>query len=125
MLNAISTGGNVIRGAVYGHTMINLTVSNNKLMQRSAEIVAQITGCGFANAHIALLRAVYDTDTVTDELMAMPASAHIEVFTLSHEPMVTTSTCIHARMLASIRKYASASFLQCTKFIRVHIWCVV
>ena len=31
VLNAISTGANVMKGRVYGNTMINLTVSNDKV----------------------------------------------------------------------------------------------
>lgn len=31
VLNAISTGANVLKGRVYGNTMINLTVANDKV----------------------------------------------------------------------------------------------
>ena len=31
ILNAISTGANVLKGRVYGNTMINLTVANDKV----------------------------------------------------------------------------------------------
>lgn len=76
-LNVISTGANVLRGAVYGNTMINLTVSNNKLMQRSAEIVSKITGCSIPDAHRALLRAIHGVDEVSATLQNQAASAHI------------------------------------------------
>lgn len=78
VLNVVSTGANVIRGAVYGNTMINLTVSNNKLMQRSAEIVASITGCDIATARTALIRAVHRVDSPSEALLSLPASHHIE-----------------------------------------------
>ena len=51
VLNAITTCANVIRGAVHGNTMINLTVSNNKLFHRAAEIVAGLAGCSVERAH--------------------------------------------------------------------------
>ena len=31
VLNAITTGANIIKGRVYGNTMINLTVANSKV----------------------------------------------------------------------------------------------
>ena len=31
IINAISTGANVLKGRVYGNTMINLTVANDKV----------------------------------------------------------------------------------------------
>ena len=41
--NAITTGGMILRGRVYGNRMINLTVSNNKLFHRSIKIIQEIT----------------------------------------------------------------------------------
>jgi N-acetylmuramic acid 6-phosphate (MurNAc-6-P) etherase len=51
VLNAITTCANVIRGAVHGNSMINLTVSNNKLFHRAAEIVASLAHCTVERAH--------------------------------------------------------------------------
>eukprot|EP00047_Mylnosiga_fluctuans_P014772 m.41046 g.41046 ORF g.41046 m.41046 type:complete len:580 (+) comp5649_c0_seq1:190-1929(+) len=65
LANAITTGANIIKGSVYGHTMINLTVSNNKLFQRSIEIVAKLTGCSLEDADVSLRRAIFETDDVT------------------------------------------------------------
>lgn len=50
VLNAVSTCANVIRGVVHGNTMINLTVSNNKLFHRAADIVAHLAHCDVATA---------------------------------------------------------------------------
>lgn len=33
MANTVSTGANIVKGAVYGNMMINLTLSNNKVMR--------------------------------------------------------------------------------------------
>ena len=79
VLNAVSTGANVLKGAVYGNSMINLTVSNNKLFHRSAEIVAMITGAVTAEqAGDCLLRAIHGIDAIDADTRAMPLSAHIE-----------------------------------------------
>ena len=43
ILNAISTGANILKGKVYQNTMINLTVANDKVSHRSVlEISAPI-----------------------------------------------------------------------------------
>eukprot|EP00048_Salpingoeca_helianthica_P008418 m.122245 g.122245 ORF g.122245 m.122245 type:complete len:597 (+) comp14596_c2_seq1:44-1834(+) len=59
ILNSITTGANIMKGAVFGHTMINLTVSNNKLFQRSIEIVSHVTRCSPDTAHASLRAAIY------------------------------------------------------------------
>ncbi|EGD79396.1 hypothetical protein PTSG_12927 [Salpingoeca rosetta] len=80
-LNVITTGANVLRGAVYHNGMINLTVSNNKLFHRSAEIVAKLAECSTEHAKECLLKAVYETDELSPEIQHRPLSSHIEVAT--------------------------------------------
>ena len=36
VLNAVSTGANIIKGRVHGNTMINLTLSNDKVTKYSS-----------------------------------------------------------------------------------------
>lgn len=43
VLNAVTTCANVLKGRVYGNTMINLTVANSKLFHRAVEIVQKVT----------------------------------------------------------------------------------
>lgn len=45
VLNMISTGVMVRRGAVYGNLMVNVQLTNAKLIDRGRRIVAQATGC--------------------------------------------------------------------------------
>jgi N-acetylmuramic acid 6-phosphate (MurNAc-6-P) etherase len=72
-LNTISTLGQVRAGKVMGNRMISLTISNDKLMHRAADIVAGFTGRTFAESWDALLRAIYNTDDL--EATAAAASA--------------------------------------------------
>eukprot|EP00052_Salpingoeca_macrocollata_P020553 m.173075 g.173075 ORF g.173075 m.173075 type:complete len:639 (+) comp21291_c0_seq7:49-1965(+) len=102
VLNVITTGANVMKGAVYGNRMINLTVSNNKLYHRSAEIVSLLTGVSGAVAEgeefcagkfvffsiifrnscasfsECLLRAIYRCDKIDEAVRQLPLSTVIE-----------------------------------------------
>ena len=79
LLNTLSTGANVLKGAVYGNSMINLTVSNNKLFHRSAGIINELTGAPLDTCKDSLLRAIHHVDSITQKLADMPLSKHIEV----------------------------------------------
>eukprot|EP00040_Diaphanoeca_grandis_P044888 m.14021 g.14021 ORF g.14021 m.14021 type:complete len:609 (-) comp9984_c0_seq1:88-1914(-) len=81
VLNLVTTGANVMKGSVFGNSMINLTVSNNKLFHRSAEIIVELTGATMEIAINSLIRAAHGVDVVTDELAAFPLSHHIEIAT--------------------------------------------
>eukprot|EP00051_Salpingoeca_urceolata_P001511 m.41479 g.41479 ORF g.41479 m.41479 type:complete len:602 (+) comp11463_c0_seq3:16-1821(+) len=81
ILNGISTGANILKGSVVGNSMINLTVSNNKLLHRSADIVASLTGCDAAVAKECLIKAAHGVDALDAKLQAKPLSYHIEVAT--------------------------------------------
>ncbi|XP_064391978.1 glucokinase regulatory protein-like [Halichondria panicea] len=77
ILNAISTGANILKGRVFGNRMINLTVANDKLFYRSMLIIAELAGVGEEAAKIALLRGIYREDHV-DKYSALPVSSHIK-----------------------------------------------
>ncbi len=88
ILNAISTGANILKGLVFGNRMINLTVANDKvlihscitvlasvmsfhslllcvqLFHRSMLIIAELAGVGEEAAKVALLRAIYRDDHI-------------------------------------------------------------
>ena len=95
LLNAVTTGANVLKGAVYGNSMINLTLSNNKLFHRSAKIIHNITGKTLDECKDSLLKGINGVDTVTDELRELPLSAHIEMAT-PQANMVPTAALIAA-----------------------------
>lgn len=92
MLNCLTTGANVVRGAVYGNTMINLTVSNNKLFQRSVEIVSKITGCSEAVARDSIMNAIFQGRPPATDAMAL--SRVIEIATPMH--FIVPTACLLA-----------------------------
>ena len=44
IVNAVSTGANVLKGRVYGNTMINLTVANDKVSCYGYRIHTHVSG---------------------------------------------------------------------------------
>ena len=44
VLNMITTGAMVHSGKVYGHLMVDMRATNDKLRDRAARIISQITG---------------------------------------------------------------------------------
>eukprot|EP00053_Salpingoeca_punica_P018428 m.180612 g.180612 ORF g.180612 m.180612 type:complete len:747 (-) comp17431_c1_seq1:1475-3715(-) len=81
LTNAITTGANIVKGAVYGNRMINLTVSNNKLFHRSVEIVSLIAKVDTPVATESLLRAIAQSDFPSEDFRRAPLSALIAVAT--------------------------------------------
>lgn len=94
-LNAVTTGANVLKGAVYGNSMINLTLSNNKLFHRSAKIIHNITGKPLEECKDSLLKGINGVDTITGELRGLPMSTHI-VKATPQANMVPTAALIAA-----------------------------
>lgn len=58
--------------------MIDLGVSNNKLFERSVRLVAMFAGVSEQQATEALLKSIYKTDSLTEEIRKAPISRHIE-----------------------------------------------
>ncbi len=65
LANALTTGAFVLKGKVYGNRMIDLKISNNKLFHRTVGIVVDLMHVGEDAATDAVLRAVFETDTLT------------------------------------------------------------
>jgi N-acetylmuramic acid 6-phosphate (MurNAc-6-P) etherase len=83
LLNAITTGGHVLAGKVYGNRMVDLRISNNKLFFRTLGIIQDLMGVDEPTARRALLRSVHGIDgdasgNLPAEIEALPVSAHIE-----------------------------------------------
>jgi N-acetylmuramic acid 6-phosphate etherase len=55
-LNILSTGAMVQLGHVHGNLMIDLAATNDKLRDRAARLLMQITGCDFETARTRLTR---------------------------------------------------------------------
>jgi N-acetylmuramic acid 6-phosphate (MurNAc-6-P) etherase len=78
VLNAITTGAHVLAGKVFGNRMVDLRISNNKLFHRTVSIITDLIGVSAEEAHEALLKAVFQTDELTEAEREAPISACIE-----------------------------------------------
>jgi N-acetylmuramic acid 6-phosphate (MurNAc-6-P) etherase len=83
MLTAITTGGHVLAGKVYGNRMVDLRISNNKLFFRTLGIIQDLMGVEEPAARLALLKSVYGCDgdengLLPEAVVDQPVSAHIE-----------------------------------------------
>ncbi|KAK5891131.1 hypothetical protein CgunFtcFv8_018417 [Champsocephalus gunnari] len=71
-LNALSTGAHVLKGNIYQNHMMDMQVTNSKLLQ-SHSITA---GCPESKCEEALLKAVYKVDNLTVEITSSDISTH-------------------------------------------------
>ncbi|XP_030635264.1 glucokinase regulatory protein [Chanos chanos] len=78
-LNAISTGAHILKGKVYRNYMIDLKVTNSKLYRRAIHILQCFTSCSMVQCETALLKAVYDVEELTTEIISADVSKHTEV----------------------------------------------
>eukprot|EP01132_Coremiostelium_polycephalum_P001093 gene1093-1384_t len=65
IFNALTTGGFVLAGKVYGNRMIDLGLTNNKLFYRSCGIIQSIAKVSAEIARIQLLRSIYSFQDTT------------------------------------------------------------
>lgn len=66
-LNALSSGAHIMIGKVYNNRMIDLKISNNKLYFRAIRTIATLGNCTEDDAKMALHRAVYKQDSLSDD----------------------------------------------------------
>eukprot|EP00040_Diaphanoeca_grandis_P032737 m.199145 g.199145 ORF g.199145 m.199145 type:complete len:594 (+) comp32724_c0_seq1:163-1944(+) len=85
VLNAITTGGHIIKGKILSNRMVDLQVSNNKLFYRSVGIVSKFSNKNDAHATNALLRALHQTDVVDDKIKSLDVSAHLRASTTARD----------------------------------------
>lgn len=78
VLNALTTGAHIMAGKVYGNRMVDLRISNNKLFRRTVGIIVDLMGVTQEEATEALLRAVFETDCVTEAQREAPISEYVE-----------------------------------------------
>jgi N-acetylmuramic acid 6-phosphate (MurNAc-6-P) etherase len=76
--NALTTGAHILAGKVFGNRMIDLRISNNKLFHRTVGIIADLMHVSHEEAVQALLRAIFETDELSDAQREAPISACIE-----------------------------------------------
>eukprot|EP00850_Spirogloea_muscicola_P011328 SM000070S21294 [mRNA] locus=s70:155577:160196:+ [translate_table: standard] len=80
--NIISTGAHVLIGKVYRSLMVDLRITNSKLLHRAARIVAELVGLSEAGAMEYVVRAIYTDDILAlgltyEDVRLLPASEHI------------------------------------------------
>eukprot|EP00850_Spirogloea_muscicola_P012343 SM000079S22461 [mRNA] locus=s79:332482:337109:+ [translate_table: standard] len=80
--NIISTGAHVLIGKVYRSLMVDLRITNSKLLHRAARIVAELVGLSEAGAMEYVVRAIYIDDILAlaltyEDVRLLPASEHI------------------------------------------------
>lgn len=78
VINALTTAAHILAGKVYGNRMVDLRISNNKLFYRTVGIIADLIGVSTEEATEALLRSVFETDTLTEAQRNAPISECIE-----------------------------------------------
>lgn len=76
--NAISTGAHVVKGKVWSNRMIDLNLSNDKLFRRGITLVSNLLSITESSAREAILKSIHRTDTVTEEIEALPISQHYQ-----------------------------------------------
>lgn len=74
ILNALSTGAHIQNGFVLGNRMVNLSVTNLKLYNRAIALITELTQVTPEVAEKQLLRAIYQTDVITEEMRTAKVS---------------------------------------------------
>lgn len=77
-LNAITTGGHVMAGKVYGNVMIDLRISNSKLYYRAIGLVERLTGVSQREAERALYQAVFREVADDKDLEELSVAAAVQ-----------------------------------------------
>jgi N-acetylmuramic acid 6-phosphate etherase len=75
VLNMISTGVMVRRGAVFGNLMVNVQPTNAKLVDRAQRIIAAATGCDAATAAVLLAEAGSVKTAIAMQLLGLDRAA--------------------------------------------------
>ena len=90
VLNAISTGAQVMKGMVCRNHMINTGPTNNKIYHRCIRLISMFAGIEHSAARDALWKAIYNVDDLASVDGDVPVekrqiSDHIKVATPSDE----------------------------------------
>jgi N-acetylmuramic acid 6-phosphate etherase len=94
VLNMISTGAFVLLGKTYGNLMVDLQATNQKLVARSARIVAEATGC--------------DAGTAERTLAACDGEAKVAIVVLAHRVDPPTARTVLLTHDGSVRRALAA-----------------
>ncbi|XP_076462218.1 glucokinase regulatory protein-like [Babylonia areolata] len=108
-LNAVSTGAHILKGKVFNNIMIDLKPSNVKLFHRAVGIIQRYSGLPEEECRDYLLRSLYDTDHVTEEMKGAPIAQHIAIG--ATKPRVVPTALLAALSHTSVQE-AQRSLLQ-------------
>ncbi|XP_033123657.1 glucokinase regulatory protein-like isoform X2 [Anneissia japonica] len=78
ILNAISTGAHVLKGKVYKHFMVDMKLSNSKLLNRGIGIVEKLSQCSREVAEESVLKSIYEIDKLPADIRKAKVSQHIQ-----------------------------------------------
>ncbi|XP_052091066.1 glucokinase regulatory protein-like [Mytilus californianus] len=90
ILNAVTTGAHILKGKVYQNIMVDLKVSNNKLFFRAVGIIQNFSNLPKEMCQEYLLKSIYMTDDLSDDLKSLQVKDHI-VKATSMEKVVPTA----------------------------------
>jgi N-acetylmuramic acid 6-phosphate (MurNAc-6-P) etherase len=76
--NALSTCAHVSRGFTLGNCAVNLRVSSPRQFSRAVALITSLTRVGEDVAERQLLRAIYQLDSLSDEVRSAKVEAHVE-----------------------------------------------
>ena len=97
VINATSTIGFIHKGCVYRNRMINLNISNLKLLDRATRIVSEVHSVGYEFARTCVLRAIYMQDTLDADCLAVPDEEHVKMAKMQEQvvprAILLSSTC--------------------------------
>lgn len=97
-----------MKGKVYQNRMVDVKVSNNKLYHRAIRIVSEITQVSLEEAEENILKAIYQTETISDEIRKLPVSHHIL-------QSAAVTLIVPKAILMSIKKFNLESATQALK----------
>ncbi|CBY16465.1 unnamed protein product, partial [Oikopleura dioica] len=78
ILNAASTGGHVLKGKVAKNRMIDVKVSNSKLLERGTGIVETFACCSKDVAFRSILKVIHGIDELSDTILNREETFHIK-----------------------------------------------
>ena len=117
MVNAISSGAQIMNGKVVKNRMINFSPSNNKLFHRSVEMIQTLTGIDDSNlARECLLKSIYQVDELPEEKILAPISDHVMAATPNEEEMFQENKVMPVALLLAAHISKKSSIRNITGF---------
>ena len=84
LLNTCSTGGHIVKGKIARNRMIDVKLTNSKLLERGTLIVQDFTNVEYDSAKMAILRSIHESDQVDLDITSKVHTTNISA--TSHQP---------------------------------------